>query len=218
VSEPDSYDFETNSTPVIGAPHLYGDEPALMQRVFAAGIGNYMEFGLGGSTLAAIRAGAETIISVDSDPAWVAAVRRHAEIAPLVASGAASILHGDIGPVGAWGTPVDPTPSTKWPRYIATAWAEAARRNIFPDLVYIDGRFRVACCYAIAAIAAGRISGPPPRVLMHDISEDRRHYLDVLTFFDIAEQVGSLCLLKLREDASPVAAVASLLVMQFDFR
>jgi hypothetical protein len=187
-----------------------------MQRVFASGIRNYMEFGLGGSTLAAIRAGVETIISVDSDPAWVAAVRRHAEIAPLIASGAASILHGDIGPVGEWGNPADRTPSTKWPRYIATAWEEAARRNIMPDLIYVDGRFRVSCCYSIAAIAAGRSSAPPPHVLLHDVNEDRRHYLDVLTFFDIAEQVGSLCLLKLCEDASPIAAMASLLTRQFD--
>jgi hypothetical protein len=187
-----------------------------MQRVFASGIRNYMEFGLGGSTLAAIRAGAETIISVDSDPAWVAAVRRHAEIAPLVASGAASILHGDIGPVGEWGNPVDRTPSTKWPRYIATAWAEAARRNLSPDLIYVDGRFRVSCCYSIAAIAAGR-SSVPPHVLLHDVNEGRKHYLDVLTFFDIAEQVGSLCLLKLRENASPAGALASLLGRQFDF-
>jgi hypothetical protein len=203
--------------PVIGAPYLAGEEPELMQRVFASGIRNYMEFGLGGSTLAAIRAGVDTIISVDSDPAWVAAVRRHAEIAPLIASGAASILHGDIGPVGEWGNPLDRTPSTKWPRYIATAWAEAARRNISPDLIYVDGRFRVSCCYSIAAIAAGRFSAPPPRVLLHDVNEERPHYLDVLAFFDIAEQAGSLCLLKLRQDASPVAAMAKLMFRQFDF-
>lgn len=203
--------------PVIGAPHLYGKESLLMQRIFSSGVRNYMEFGLGGSTLAAIRAGAETIISVDSDRSWVAAVRRHPEIAPLVASGLASILHGDIGPVGAWGTPVDNTRPSKWPRYIAAPWAEAARRDIFPDLIYVDGRFRVSCCYSVVIAAAGRKEAPP-RVLLHDVNKERPHYLDVLAYFEVDEQVGSLCLLKLREDASSMAALASLLTRQFDVR
>ena len=57
--------------PTIGEPHLFGDEPALFERVLGDGVRNYLEFGLGGSTLAAARAGAEALVAVDSDGGWV---------------------------------------------------------------------------------------------------------------------------------------------------
>ncbi len=126
--------------PAIGKPHLFGDEPALFERVLADGVRNYLEFGLGGSTLAAARAGAEALVAVDSDGAWVQAVLRHPEVAPMVASGRATILHADIGPVGDWGSPVDSTHATQFHRYISAPWREWVRRNALPDLIYVDGR------------------------------------------------------------------------------
>lgn len=200
----------------IGLPHLFGDEPALMQRVFGAGMRNYMEFGIGGSTLAAIRAGAETVVSVESDSAWVETVCRHAEVAPLVASGAARIIHADIGPVGEWGYPKDISRLTHWNDYIAGPWLEWESRQVLPDVIYVDGRFRVACCYSIAVAFAGRTDVPPPSVLLHDMDERRPGYRDVFLFFELAEQVGSLGLLRLRPNVSRLAAMTSLLARQFD--
>jgi hypothetical protein len=200
----------------IGPPHLFGDEPALMQRVFGAGMRNYMEFGIGGSTLAAIRAGAEMVVSVESDPAWVETVCRHAEVAPLVARGAARIIHADIGPVGDWGYPKDASRLRHWHDYIAKPWLEWERRQVLPDVIYVDGRFRVACCYSIALAFAGRTDVPSPSVLLHDMDVRRPGYRDVFLYFELAEQVGSLGLLRLRADVSRPAAMASLLARQFD--
>ena len=54
----------------IGEPHLVGEERDLLDRVLS-GVRKYMEFGLGGSTLAAARAGVSEIVAVDSDAVWV---------------------------------------------------------------------------------------------------------------------------------------------------
>jgi hypothetical protein len=46
--------------PRLGAPHLFGEEPELMQRVFADSCRRYFEFGIGGSTLLALRSGSRS--------------------------------------------------------------------------------------------------------------------------------------------------------------
>jgi hypothetical protein len=205
-----------DNIPTIGKPHLFGDEPGLFERVLGQGVRNYMEFGLGGSTLAAARAGAESLVAVDSDGGWVRAVQRHPEVAPLIASGRATILHADIGPVGEWGSPADKTHAVQFHRYISAPWREWARREALPDLIYVDGRFRVSCCYSIAAVFAGA-DVPPPRILMHDMVPERTAYLDVYRFLDVVEQVGSLCLMNLKDHVQGTAVLAALLERQFDF-
>jgi hypothetical protein len=202
--------------PEIGPPHLFGDEPKLMQRVLDQGVSHYMEFGLGGSTLAAVRAGAQSVIAVDSDANWVAAVSGHPEIAPLIDRGAAVILHADIGPIVEWGHPKDRSHLARWHAYIAAPWAACDRRGTIPDLIYVDGRFRVGCCFSIAVAFAGRSELQQPRVLLHDVDEGRPGYRDVFTYLDLIEQIGGLCLMQVRRDASPIAAMASLLQRQFD--
>jgi hypothetical protein len=205
-----------NDVQTIGKPHLFGDEPVFFERVLGQGVRNYQEFGLGGSTLAAARAGAQALVAVDSDGAWVRAVQSHPEVAPLIASGRATILHADIGPVGEWGSPADKTHAIQFHRYLSIPWREWARRKALPDLIYIDGRFRVSCCYSIAAVFAGA-DVPPPRILMHDVVPERGSYFDAFQFLNVVEQVGSLCLMQLKKDIQGAAVMAALLERQFDY-
>jgi hypothetical protein len=189
-------------------------ELALFERVLASGRRHYAEFGTGGSTLLASRAGFETLVGVESDPEWARKVREDPAIAPLVAAGRASILHADIGPVGAWGSPVDRGMAERWPRYLATMWAEWDRRGLFPDLVLVDGRFRVACCLSVALLAAA--ARQAPLVLLHDVQDARPAYRRVFDAFHLEEQAGTLCVLSPRQRVSPAANLAGLLGRLFE--
>ena len=200
----------------IGRPHLFGDEQRVLDEALSAAR-CYLEFGAGGSTLLAATQGVPRVVSVDSDPQWVAAVLAHPEIAARVQDGSMSVLHADIGPVGNWGHPADETLKHRWPTYLATAWAECQRRSMMPDLVLVDGRFRVASCLSVV-LAVGLAALAGPTVLLHDVFADRPHYLEVLNFFEVVGITGSLYRLRIRPDASPRAALLRLLECQFDPR
>ncbi|WP_372624520.1 hypothetical protein [Falsiroseomonas sp.] len=195
----------------LGPPRMSAAELALFQRLLTAGHRRYAEFGIGGSTLLAVREPFEALVGVESDKAWAQAVREHAEVAAALAAGRASILHADIGPVGAWGNPSDPATMPRWPGYIGTMWAEWDRRGQTPDLVLVDGRFRVAAALSVALLAAMRPAAEAPTVILHDFSDERPHYARVLDFFRIREQVGTLVVLDPVAGRSPEGVLAGML-------
>ncbi|PHK94773.1 hypothetical protein CR162_11490 [Pseudoroseomonas rhizosphaerae] len=178
---------------VIGPPRMSRAELALFRDVLGRGHARYSEFGMGGSTLEAVRGAFRTVVAIDSDERWVRAVRQHPEVAAARRAGRLSVLHARVGPVGAWGKPSDPGTIRTWPRYVGTAWAEWARRGEKPDLVFVDGRFRVAC--ALSALLA--CPDDPPTLMVHDMTESRlRGYGGILRFFETVEQAESLRVLR----------------------
>ena len=208
---------EPKKTVQIGPPHMWPEEITALTRLLKAVRLNYLEFGTGGSTLLAVRTGIAKIVAVESDPAWAAAVRSHPEVAPRVADGRAVVLHADIGAVANFGSPASATSARRWPAYISTAWAEWARGDAFPELVLVDGRFRVACCLSvIVARALMRYPGADPLVVMHDVTPDRPSYDRALEFFDVVDEVRSLRTMRIKRDASAMQAFLLLLELQFD--
>lgn len=203
-----------SQTVAIPEPHLFGRQRAVLEQALA-GSKRYLEFGAGGSTLLAARLGVPTIVAVDSDAQWVAAVREHAELAPRILDGSISVLHGDIGPTRDWGFPAGEEHKAKWPRYLEVAWVEWTRRGTLPDLVFVDGRFRVACCLSVVVAVGGAAA---TTVLLHDMFDQRPDYRDVLEFFEPIRIEGSLYWMRIRADATPTAALARLLWRQFDPR
>jgi hypothetical protein len=205
------------AAPAIGAPRMTPEERSLFDRMLASGRRRYAEFGIGGSTLVAIRQPLDILVGVESDVAWAKAVREHPDMAAPVASGRASVLHADIGPVGAWGSPLDRSDPKLWPNYIGTMWAEWHRRQSFPDLVMVDGRFRVACCLSVVLLhAARRRTAEPPLVMLHDVSDRRPNYDLVFDFFHLEERAGSFCVLSPRAQAAPEAVMAAFMSRVFE--
>jgi hypothetical protein len=197
------------------AVHMSPEERALFERVLAGGVRRYMEFGAGGSTLLALRAGAKELVVIDSDPAWAAALRRHPEGAAAIESGRMTVLDPALAPIGEWGYPVpSDKPTTRWPRYLEVGWAEWARRATLPDLVLVDGRFRVACCLSVLLTCPGM----GVRVLVHDITPERPYYSPILRYFDVIAESGGLSYLSPRPLLAPAELLAALLVAQFDPR
>jgi hypothetical protein len=134
-------------------PHLDDGATERLQ-VEMARASFYLEFGTGGSTLAAGRAGLETI-AVDSDPYFLRAVT-----AKLPTGHRVTPVHADIGLTCEWGWPVRgrPTPDRvrRWRTYIDKPFAMVAARGRFPDFVFVDGRFRPACALEAARLAQAK--------------------------------------------------------------
>jgi hypothetical protein len=102
---------------------------------------SYAEYGSGGSTLFVDARSSVPCVSVESDPKWAREVRK------LLQRPECAVIYVDVGPVGRWGTPrklhKHMDAALRYPDAIFDGGA-------VPDLVLIDGRFRVGCflqCY-----------------------------------------------------------------------
>ena len=149
-------------------PHMDEDGRALLEeRLGTARC--LLEFGSGGSSMTAGRLKVPTIISVDSDGDFLAAT--NAAVRASAMHSAFIPHHADIGPTRDWGNPADRSKVHHWPRYCSSVWVRIAREQMpQPDVVLIDGRFRVACLLATLLMAQ-----PGTRVLFDDYF-DRPEY------------------------------------------
>lgn len=176
-------------------PHMTAAEITQFE-LQLAGLSSLLEFGCGGSTAVAARQ-VRKIVSVDSDPAWLAKV--HAEVAREAVE--FTPVHIDIGPVGEWGYPVDQSRLRDWPRYHTHIWRVMGGS---PDAVLIDGRFRVACL--LQAIIHCK---PDCLFLFHDFN-DRPQYHAVLRHVDVLMRVDTLAVLRARRQVDGKAVLHDL--------
>lgn len=126
-------------------PHM---EPAQIEYLAEAfgSVQCFLEYGAGGSTMLAARHNVPMIVSVESDTNFakdvIRAVNRQGTESTLTMT---TVKVGETGP---WGMPVNRDRSNKWPDYSLSVWKAMEDKEISPDLVLIDGRFRVACFLA----------------------------------------------------------------------
>ncbi len=119
-------------------------EAIALRRTYA-GAECILEYGSGGSTVMAAELG-KVVWSVESDPDWARMMRDYFAAHPPL--GEVHIVHADIGPTKEWGHPVDDSEWKKFPRYPLAVWDNP--RFTHPDVVLVDGRFRVGCALATA--------------------------------------------------------------------
>ena len=125
-----------------------------------------LEYGSGGSTFLALRSGAEFVMSVESDKAW--SERIGAALGAEFPADRFLVHHADIGPTGPWGRPAGSGAYRRFHLYATGIWDRPGFRH--PDVVLIDGRFRVACFLA-AMIRCTR-----PVTVLFDDYIDRKYY------------------------------------------
>jgi hypothetical protein len=128
----------------------------------------FLEYGAGGSTLLAAKLGAKEIHSVESDKGFLAAVRER-----IVQDSPATRVHAhyaDIGPTKEWGVPSDVSCAVKWPMYCLAPWPTMVSESSLPDLILIDGRFRVA------SFLTSLMFAKPGTPILFDDYFDRPHY------------------------------------------
>lgn len=164
-----------------------------MERLTAAlnSAGHYLEYGAGGSTkLAARTTSLSSITTVESDPGYVAEhVGCDPAVESAIRSGRLRFMFADIGPTGMWGHPSDYSKAHLWPTYALGPCLHGYR----PDLILIDGRFRVAC--GLLAV----LHFPEATIFIHDYTL-RRAYRVLERYLTIEETIDTLVRCRARPD------------------
>jgi len=154
-----------------------------------------LEYGSGGSTAVALKAGVKHLYSVESDPVWaehtIKTLRRNFP-------GLDFVIHfEDIGPTIDWGRPHSDMYWEQYHRYATSVWD--LPHFVQPDVILIDGRFRTACfCTALMKIAN-------PLTILFDDYLDRPEYHWVEELLPRVETIGRLARFEVKEkiDVSP---------------
>lgn len=153
----------------------------------------YLEFGMGGSTVLAARIGVPHIFSVDSSREWLDNITN--EVSKIKIRSKIKLLHADLGRIGDWGHPINQEKISNWPSYYSGPWRTIKDYGISPDLVLIDGRFRVACfLYSILNLNPGSIiiwDDYLPRPEYHIIESILKpyQYVDSMALFKVTEPI-----------------------------
>ncbi|MBI1172725.1 hypothetical protein GC209_15115 [bacterium] len=154
-----------------------------------------LEYGAGGSTLVAASSAARSVITVESDRMWLlkmaAWFKTHPAPVPVI------LHHGNIGPTRKWGFPAQIAKSERWPSYALSVWDRADFAH--PDVVLVDGRFRLACMLATLF----RIERPV-RLLCDDYAARASYHL-IETLVGAPEMTGRMAAFTFTPQSFPIA-------------
>ena len=170
---------------------------------------SYLEYGAGGSTVLAVEMGVERIVSVESDRDFLQAVKLAA--CGSIEDDRLTEHFVDIGPTAEWGNPTDRSCSPRWPAYPSTVWKQYLDEQEYPDLVLIDGRFRVACFLTTLMMARSGMT------ILFDDYFDRPHYHLVEKYLAPVSRAGRMAEFITNGDALPPAITLDLLERSTDF-
>ena len=161
-------------------PHMSDNEKELFRKYLNVAT-HYWEFGGGGSTAwASNTENIKSIVTVESDMIYSNKLKDDFKNV--------DVRWADIGPTGGWGAPSDRSKMETWNVY-PNMWLTKSNE---PDLVLIDGRFRVACALTVL------LNSDNPCVLIHDFN-NRSEYHCILLFYDVVESVDTLVVLNKKE-------------------
>ncbi len=159
---------------------------------------NYLEYGSGGSTVLASKM-VRILVSVDSDAHFLGAVR--AKLAANAAregqprSPVTMLMHVNIGPTVEWGMPALTRPTARrirrWEAYATAPWNYFRTIGQQPNLILVDGRFRVAC---VLESLLNLSSQNDAEILVDDYSS--RAYYHVAERFADVRLVGRVAILR----------------------
>lgn len=170
------------------SPAMTPAEQALL-RALAAEAEVVVEFGCGGSTLLLLAACPGRLVTVENDAAWLSRLAARPLCAAAHEANRWIPLHVDQGPLAPWGWPRDPERQRDGAAYVNAPWEAAPR----PDLVLVDGRYRLACTFtALARVGVGG------RVALHDFWS-RPHYRPALEDAELEATSGNLVVLRRRD-------------------
>lgn len=119
-----------------------GDDQLFKKYIVGANV--FAEYGCGASTIWVFNATKANILSVDSSDIWI-----HKVNTACGASERIKLHHSNIGKIKEWGAPVNYDNFYNFSDYTDWIWEQ----NVVPDIILIDGRFRV-CCFLTSLLRA----------------------------------------------------------------
>ena len=177
---------------VPNSPH-FDDESGAFFEARISEVSRYLEYGSGGSTVLAHKY-VKCLVSVESDRRFLRAVQRMLDANPSQAE--AILIPVNIGLTEAWGRPAftKPTPRRlrRWQAYPRAPWVYYKYRKQEPDLILVDGRFRVAC---VLESLLNQGENRSCQILLDDYL-GRSHYSVVEEFADLLEMKGRMAVLR----------------------
>jgi len=142
-----------------------------------------LEYGSGGSTALATRMGGKKVFSVESDFDWANNMRSALNIKfPDCTS--THIHHVDIGTTKEWGYPDGDSKWQNFHKYPLDIWDQHFFEH--PDLILIDGRFRLAC------FGAALLRITQPTTILFDDYVDRPEYHVAEKYCTVSEKAGRM--------------------------
>lgn len=150
---------------------------------------SYLEYGCGGSTFQAARLRKE-FVSIEGDPFFLRAVRK--KILDDFGQISGNLIYADIGLTGKWGYPLLKKPTIarlrRWRDYAEKPWRLI---KSIPDLILIDGRFRVHCAlYSISKTRNHEVE------ILFDDYERRDHYREIEKFAQLTQMQGRMAVFR----------------------
>ena len=158
---------------------LFGGDDFLFKKS-VDGIKIYGEYGCGLSSKWILNNTSSKVISVDSSKEWVKKVKKEnrKHQSRLI------INHVDLGKVGSWGRPTSYEKSYKFSDYTDYIWKQQEK----PELVLIDGRFRV-CCF----LTSLKFADPGTKIIFDDYV-NRPYYHFIEKYVSRINECGRQCL------------------------
>lgn len=141
-----------------------------------------LEYGSGGSTELAASLPGKLVFSVESDRDWARRLQLKLELAQTQSP--TIVFHVDIGATGPWGRPLHHDAWQRYPLYPLLIWDQPFFRS--PDLVLIDGRFRIGC------LAAVMLRARQPTVVLFDDYGVRPAYHEIESIIRPTKCIGRL--------------------------
>ncbi len=169
-------------------PYMKNDEIKLFQKYLLTSQ-RFLEFGSGGSTLYAIEQGVPQIMSLETDKSWLDKLQKDPQIQEKIKKSELELVFQDL--FVDWWKYVSWAPeSLPIPEELVEKWKNYSnlllKKKFNPDLVLIDGRFRVASLLKLYHTLSEKCI-----ILFHDYSI-RPQYHIVEDFFTPLELVNTL--------------------------
>lgn len=128
----------------------------------------YLEYGSGGSTVLAVRINHPVVYTVESDQHWLKAVEE--KCAKLPGNGKLHPIYIDIGESGPLGYPKNDDRLAWYFEYSLKPWQRLRSDGCSPDVVLVDGRFRLASFFSSI------LYSKPGATIYFDDYIDRKQY------------------------------------------
>jgi hypothetical protein len=177
--------------PILYTVRMTSSERDLFDRTLKESA-NYLEFGMGGSTVRALLKSNAYVHAIDSSEGWIASMKRYKLLQDLDGK-RCTLYFVNIGPTWKWGRPVNSDFRDLYPEYSSSIFNQIDKSKI--DTVLVDGRFRVAC--ALKTIIECH-ENKKLKILFHDFH--RPEYQFILKYTNQVEKQNKLILLSIKED------------------
>lgn len=170
---------------------MHDDEKELFKKYIKNSI-NYLEFGLGGSTIFSLINSNANVTSVDTNQDWISFMTSYKFIKNNL-NKRLRIHYIDIGPTKSWGYPVNENNNENFYKFSSEIF-NITDPSIY-DLILIDGRFRIAC--TLQSILNCHKNNNL-KILIHDYSF-RDEYKIVERYLTIDEFTNSLYVFSIKK-------------------